>query len=108
MTELSRLSEPPIRPAAITVFSQRRAFRRSTNIARRWRHKSIWATRSALVFALRLLRLSRAVIGPYWSLPATEDQSGQKKEGRGSLQPEVAFPWERQASGESTSSARRW
>jgi hypothetical protein len=43
---LSRLSEPPIRPAAITVFSQRRAFRRSTNIARRWRHKSIWATRS--------------------------------------------------------------
>src|ERR1700756_5297094 len=35
MTELSRLSEPPIRPAAITVFSQRRAFRRSTNIARR-------------------------------------------------------------------------
>src|SRR6516162_4763923 len=39
-------------------------------------HKSIWATRSALVFALRLLRLCRAAIGPYWRLPATEYQSG--------------------------------
>jgi hypothetical protein len=108
MTELSRLSEPPIRPAAITVFSQRRAFRRSTNIARRWRHKSIWATRSALVFALRLLRLSRAVIGPYWNLPATEYQSGHKKAARGSLQPELAFPSERKVSGQSTNIARRW
>ena len=56
--------------AAISVFSQRRAFRRSTNIARRWGRRSILATRSALVPALRLLRLSRAAIGPYWSLPS--------------------------------------
>ena len=94
--------------AAISVFSQRRAFRRSTSIARRWGHKSIWATRSALVFALRLLRLCRAAIGPYWRLPATEYQSGHKKAARGSLQPELAFPSERKVSGQSTNIARRW
>src|SRR5215471_14511452 len=94
--------------AAISVFSQRRAFCRSTSIARRWGHKSIWATRSALAFALRLLRLSRAAIEPYWSLPATEYQSGHKKAARGSLQPELAFPSERKVSGQSTNIARRW
>src|SRR5215471_9612452 len=94
--------------AAISVFSQRRAFRRSTSIARRWGHKSIWATRSALVFALRLLSLSRAAIGPYWSLRATEYQSGHKKAARGSLQPELAFPSERKVSCQSTNIARRW
>src|SRR5262252_3238567 len=94
--------------AAISVFSQRRAFCRSTSIARRWGHKSIWATRSALVFALRLLRLSRAAIEPYWSLPATEYQSGHKKAARGSLQPELAFPPERKVSCQSANIARRW
>src|SRR5262245_61964117 len=94
--------------AAISVFSQRRAFRRSTNIARRWGRRSILATRSALVFALRLLRLSRAAIEPYWSLPATEYQSRHKKAARGSLQPELAFPSERKVSGQSTNIARRW
>src|SRR5262249_40119611 len=87
---------------------QKRAFRRSTSIARPWGRKSILATRSALVAALRLLRLSRAVIGPYWSLPATEYQSGHKKTARGSLQPELAFPSERKVSGQSTSIARPW
>src|SRR5262245_46878576 len=94
--------------AAISVFSQRRAFRRSTSIARRWGRKSILATRSALVSALRLLRLSRAAIGPYWSLRATEYQSEHKKAARGSLQPELAFPSERKVSGQSTSIARPW
>src|SRR5215831_16675834 len=93
--------------AAISVFSQRRAFRRSTSIARRWGHKSIWATRSALVFALRLLRLCRRAVGRYWRLLATEYQSGHKKAARGSLQPELALPAEK-VSGQSTNIARRW
>src|SRR5262245_48635706 len=79
---------------------QKRAFRQSTSIARPWGRKSILATRSALVSVLRLLRLSRATIGPYWSLPATEYQSGHKKAARGSLQPELAFPSERKVSGQ--------
>jgi hypothetical protein len=87
---------------------QKRAFRQSTSIARPWGRKSILATRSALVSVLRLLRLSRATIGPYWSLPATEYQSGHKKAARGSLQPELAFPSERKVSGQSTNIARRW
>src|SRR5262249_44477216 len=94
--------------AAISVFSQRGAFRRSTSIARRWGHKSIWATRSALVFAFRLLRMSRAAIGTYWSLPATEYQSRHKKAARGSLQPELAFPSERKVSCQGTNIARHW
>ena len=90
--------------AVTTVLSQRRAFRWSTSIARRWGHKSIWATHSALVFALRLLRLGRPAIGSYWSLPATEYR---RKAARGSLQPELAFPSERQVSGQSTNIAPR-
>src|SRR5262249_43368671 len=98
------------RAPAINVFSQRRAFRRSTSIARRWGRRSIWATRSALGFALRLLRLSRAAIEPYWSLPAERNDEGHKhkKAARGSLQPELAFPSERKVSGQSTNIARRW
>ena len=86
------------------MLSQRRAFRRSTSIARRGGHKSIWAMRSALVFALRLLRLGRPAIGSYWSLPATEYR---RKAAGGSLQPELAFPSERQVSGQSTNIAPR-
>jgi hypothetical protein len=93
--------------AAISVLSQRRAFRRSTSIARRWGRKSIWATRAVLVFGPRLLRLSRAAIGSGWSLPATDYRSLRQKAAPGSLQPEVAFPSERQVSGQSTSIARR-
>jgi hypothetical protein len=89
------------------VLSQRRAFHRSTSIARRLGRKSIWATRSALVFGPRLLRLGRAAIGSYWSLPATEYRSMRQKTARGSLQPQLAFPSERQASGQSTNIARR-
>jgi hypothetical protein len=59
--------------AAITVLSQRRAFRRSTSIARRWGHMSIWATRSALVFALRLLRLGQALIAGHKTSVSIED-----------------------------------
>src|SRR5262249_38159823 len=88
--------------------SERKVSGQSTNIARRWGRRSILATRSALVFALRLLRLSRAAIEPYWSLPATEYQSGHKKAARGSLQPELAFPSQRTVYRQSTNIARRW
>jgi hypothetical protein len=73
--------------AAFSAFSQRPAFRRSTSIARRRGHKSIWATRSVLVFAPPLLRLGSAAIGSYWSLPSTEYRSGPQKMAQGSLQP---------------------
>jgi hypothetical protein len=89
------------------MLSQRRAFHRSTSIARRWGRKSIWATRSALVFGSRLLRLGRGAIGSYWSLPATEYRLMRQKAARGSLQPELAFPCEREVSGQSTNIARR-
>jgi hypothetical protein len=88
------------------VLSQRRAFHQSTSIVHRLSRKSIWATRSALVFGPRLLRLGRAAIGSDWSLPATEYRSMRQKAAPGSLQPEMAFPSERQVSGQSTSIAR--
>jgi hypothetical protein len=56
----------------------------------------MWATRSALIFGPRLLRLSRAAIGSYCSLPATEYRSMGQKAAQGSLEPELAFPSERQ------------
>ena len=90
--------------ADVSALSQRRAFRQSTSIARRGGHKSIWAMRLALVFALRLLRLGRPAIGSDWSLPATEYR---RKAAGGSIQPELAFPSERQVSGQSTNIARR-
>lgn len=86
------------------MLSQRRAFRQSTSIARRGGHKSIWAMRLALVFALRLLRLGRPALGSYWNLPATEYR---RKAAGGSIQPELAFPSERQVSGQSTNIAPR-
>jgi hypothetical protein len=90
--------------AAVIVPSRRRAFRRSTSIARRRAHESIWATHSVLVFALRLLRLGRTAIGS--CQPATQYRSRQKA-AWAPLQPELAFPSERQVSGQSTNIARR-